>query len=368
MNKDINILNIFTNKINLLDLNRTEIEHFIESLGYKEFVAKQIMRWIYKYYCSDFKEMLNLNKKLRRQLEETACIFAPKFTREKISCDGTIKWITSLDNNHNIETVYIPDKNRSTLCISSQIGCVLNCHFCATGKINFKRNLKVSEIIAQIWQANKTLKSRNINTSITNVVFMGMGEPLFNLKNVVSALKIILDIYAFNLSKRRITISTSGIVPALNKLVNMVDVNLAISLHASNDVTRNIIMPINTKYNIASLLSSVSQYLKKSNANHGGVTIEYVMLHGINDSRQNAEELARLLKRLPSKINLIPWNTFQGAHFLCSTDNHINIFANVLRKNGFTTIIRKNRGQDINAACGQLTGDNTKNINFNNKI
>lgn len=360
MNKSINILNISANKINLLDLNRKEIEYFIVSLGFKEFVARQIMRWIYKHYCFDFKKMFNLNKKLRKQLEEKAYIFAPPFIQEKISCDGTTKWITSLDGN-GIETVYIPDKNRSTLCISSQIGCVLNCHFCATGQIKFQRNLKVSEIIAQIWQANKILKSQNTHSGITNIVFMGMGEPLFNLKNVVSALKIIFDIYAFNISKRRITISTSGIVPALNKFRSMIDVNLAISLHASNDTIRNIIMPINKKYNISSLLSSVSRYLKKSTANHGGVTIEYVMLKGINDAEHHAQELSYLLKYIPSKINLIPWNSFHNSNFLCSSDENINIFANILRKKGFTTTIRKNRGQDINAACGQLTGNNIKN-------
>ncbi|WP_422667208.1 23S rRNA (adenine(2503)-C(2))-methyltransferase RlmN [Buchnera aphidicola] len=359
MTRNINILNLSNIKINLLDLNRDEINQFISSLGAKSFSTIQIMKWIYDYHCTDFSKMSNISKILRYQLEKKSYIFAPSFTQENISHDGTIKWITSLGNDY-IETVYIPEKKRSTLCISSQIGCALNCDFCATGKIGFKRNLTVSEIIAQIWQANKILKKKNINQSITNVVFMGMGEPLLNLRNVVSAIKIILDEYAFKLSKRRITVSTSGIVPALNKLINMTDICLAISLHAPNDTIRNNIMPINQKYNIQSLLDAVLKYLKQSHANHGGVTIEYVMLNGINDSKKNAEELAILLHNIPSKINLIPWNPFFNSRFSCSTHDNIHCFARLLRRKGFTTIIRKNRGDDINAACGQLIGSYIK--------
>ncbi|QCI25495.1 23S rRNA (adenine(2503)-C(2))-methyltransferase RlmN [Buchnera aphidicola (Sitobion avenae)] len=354
MKKNINIFNISTSKINLLDLNRQDLRCFLISLGAKSFCAEQIMYWIYHDYCNDFKKMFNISIKIRNQLYEKSYIFAAKFIEERVSCDGTIKWITSI-NNQKIETVYIPEKKRSTLCISSQIGCPLQCHFCATGKEGFQRNLKVSEIIAQIWQANKMLKEKNITKNITNIVFMGMGEPLLNLKNVVSALKIILDEYGFGLSKRRVTLSTSGIVPALDKLNSMIDVSLAISLHAPNNYIRNMIMPINRKYNIDSVLKSAFKYFKSSNANRGGVTIEYVMLDGINDSNKNAQELAFLLRKIPSKINLIPWNSFVGSSFLCSDINRINIFANILRKKGFTAMIRKNRGQDIHAACGQLT-------------
>jgi len=361
MNKNINIHNISISKINLLDLNRQDLKHFLVSLGAKSFCTEQIMKWIYNHYCDDFNKMFNISIKIRNKLYEKSCVFASKFIEEQVSYDGTIKWISSI-NNQKIETVYIPEKKRSTLCISSQIGCALKCDFCATGKQGFQRNLKVSEIIAQIWQANKILKEKNITNHITNIVFMGMGEPLLNLKNVVSALKIILDEHGFNLSKRRVTLSTSGIVPALDKLKNMIDVCLAISLHAPNDFIRNIIMPINKKYNISSILNSALKYVKRSNANHGGVTIEYVMLNGINDSNENAQQLATLLSRIPSKINLIPWNSFFGSSFSCSNINRMNIFAEILRKKGFTTIIRKNRGQDINAACGQLTSGIISNI------
>ncbi|WP_295164478.1 23S rRNA (adenine(2503)-C(2))-methyltransferase RlmN [uncultured Buchnera sp.] len=355
MHKGINIQNISDYKINLLDLNRKEIELFLASLGAKKFVTEQLMKWIYNYNCSNFDLMSNLKKDMRKKISEKSYVFASDFTEEKVSYDGTIKWITSIDKQ-KIETIYIPEKKRATLCVSSQIGCSLKCTFCATGQQGFNRNLKVSEIISQIWQANKKLKEKN-NNIITNIVFMGMGEPLLNLNNVISAIKIILDKNGFGLSKRRITLSTSGIVPALDKLSKKIDVSLAISLHAPNDFIRNSIMPINKKYNIQSFLNSVSQYLKGSHANRGGVTVEYVMLSGINDSNKNAEELANILKKIPSKINLIPWNFFKNANFVCSSNNRINIFANILRKKGFNTTIRKNRGQDINAACGQLTGE-----------
>lgn len=352
---NLNVLEISKYKINLLDLNRQDLYFFLSSLGAKKFSTEQIMNWIYNHNCNNFDKMLNISKKIRSKLQEKSYIFAAPFIEERISCDGTIKWITLIDNQ-KIETVYIPEKKRSTLCVSSQIGCSLKCDFCATGKQGFNRNLKVSEIIAQIWQANRTLQQKNITNGVSNVVFMGMGEPLLNLKNVVSALKIILDKNGFGLSKRRITLSTSGIVPALDKLRDMIDVCLAISLHASNDYIRDTLMPINKKYNIESLLNSASKYLQYSNANRGGITIEYVMLKGINDSNKNAEQLANLLNRLPSKINLIPWNPFLGSSFLCSDMHRINTFAKILRYKGFTTVIRKNRGQDIDAACGQLTG------------
>ncbi|QCI15961.1 23S rRNA (adenine(2503)-C(2))-methyltransferase RlmN [Buchnera aphidicola] len=357
MKNNINILNISKSRINLLNLNRQDLRCFLLSLGAKNFSAEQIMNWIYNYYCQDFNKMLNISLKIRNKLNDISYIFAPKFIEERISCDGTIKWLTSIDDQ-KIETVYIPENKRSTLCISSQIGCSLKCSFCATGKKGFSRNLTVSEIISQIWQANQVLKQKNLNRCITNIVFMGMGEPLLNINNVISALKIILDKHGFGLSKRHVTLSTSGIVPALNKLRHsMIDVCLAISLHAPNDYIRNLIMPVNKKYNIASILDSSLQYLKFSYANRGKITIEYVMLDRINDSNQNAEQLAILLNKMPSKINLIPWNSFFNSSFRSSNMNRINIFANILRKKGFITVIRKNRGRDINAACGQLTGN-----------
>lgn len=355
MNNNNQISNILKPKINLFDLSLQDLKLFLLSIGAKNFSTEQITRWIYYDYCNDFSKMFNISIKTRKKLYEKSYIFASDFIEEKISYDGTIKWVTSL-NNQKIETVYIPEKKRSTLCVSSQVGCSLKCKFCATGQQGFSRNLTVSEIIAQVWQANRILKKKNINNRITNVVFMGMGEPLLNLNNVVSALKILLDKKCFGLSKRRITLSTTGIVPALDKLKNMIDICLAISLHASNDSIRNLIMPINKKYNISSVLRSALEYLNHSHANRGGITIEYVMLSRINDSNNNAKELAKLLLKIPSKINLIPWNPFVGSSLESSDTIRINIFANILRSKGFTTVIRKNRGQDINAACGQLTG------------
>ncbi len=351
MNTNID-LNIFNSKLNLLNLSPKKIQSFLASIGAKNFTAEQIMKWIYNHNCYDFNKMLNISKNIRKKLHQISCISISNFSEEKISSDGTIKWITSLQNQ-KIETVYIPELKRSTLCISSQIGCALKCDFCATGKQGFNRNLTVSEIISQILQAKKKLK----NKKLTNIVFMGMGEPLLNFNNVVTALKIILNKNGFGLSKRRITLSTSGIIPAIDKLNQKIDINLAISLHASNNYIRNLIMPINKKYNIEPLLNSVSKYLKHSNANRNGVTIEYVMLQNINDSIVNAKELAYILKKIPSKINLIPWNSFKNSNFISSTPSKINIFANILRQKGFNTTIRKNRGKDINAACGQLTGN-----------
>ncbi|QCI16531.1 23S rRNA (adenine(2503)-C(2))-methyltransferase RlmN [Buchnera aphidicola (Aphis craccivora)] len=351
MDTNIN-LNVFHSKVNLLNLDPKKMQLFLTSIGAKNFAADQIMKWIYNHNCYDFNKMLNISKNIRKKLNQIAYIKISNFSEEKVSSDGTKKWITSL-NEQKIETVYIPEKKRSTLCISSQIGCALKCDFCATGKQGFNRNLTTSEIISQILQAKKKLKDKKL----TNIVFMGMGEPLLNLNNVIAALKIILNKNGFGLSKRRITLSTSGIIPAIDKLSQKVDVNLAISLHASNNDIRNLIMPINKKYNIELLLNSVSRYLKNSNANRNGVTIEYVMLKNINDSIKNAEELAYILKKIPSKINLIPWNSFKNSSFTSSTINRINIFANILRKKGFSTTIRKNRGEDINAACGQLTGN-----------
>lgn len=351
MDTNIN-LNVFHSKVNLLNLDPKKMQLFLTSIGAKNFASDQIMKWIYNHNCYDFNKMLNISKNIRKKLNQIAYIKISNFSEEKVSSDGTKKWITSL-NEQKIETVYIPEKKRSTLCISSQIGCALKCDFCATGKQGFNRNLTTSEIISQILQAKKKLKDKKL----TNIVFMGMGEPLLNLNNVIAALKIILNKNGFGLSKRRITLSTSGIIPAIDKLSQKIDVNLAISLHASNNDIRNLIMPINKKYNIELLLNSVSRYLKNSNANRNGVTIEYVMLKNINDSIKNAEELAYILKKIPSKINLIPWNSFKNSSFTSSTINRINIFANILRKKGFSTTIRKNRGEDINAACGQLTGN-----------
>ncbi|VFP86392.1 Dual-specificity RNA methyltransferase RlmN [Candidatus Erwinia haradaeae] len=345
-------------KINLLDLNRQQIRQFFISIDAPPFYTEQIMRWIYRYYCSDFSQMTDIKKILRIKLQTIAEIRAPEITKEQKSSDGTIKWAMQV-GNQNIETVYIPEKDRGTLCISSQVGCALACTFCSTAQQGFNRNLLVSEIIGQVWRAAQRL---SMNTSMrqrpfTNVVMMGMGEPLLNLTNVISAIELMLDDSGFCLSKRRVTISTSGITPAIDKLCKKLDVALAISLHAAENKLRNQIMPINKKYNLEDLLTSVRRYISRSKANQGRVTIEYVMLDKINDKINHAYELATLLKNTPCKINLIPWNPFPGASYSRSSNSCIDRFSKILMAHGFTTIVRKTRGQDINAACGQLTGN-----------
>ncbi|CAL4043017.1 23S rRNA (adenine(2503)-C(2))-methyltransferase RlmN [Buchnera aphidicola] len=358
MDNDVHKSPYGDNKINLLNLHYTQMCKFFVSIGEKKFCADQIMHWIYHKYCDDFNKMTNISTVLRKKLHDICVIKAPNFVKEKKSIDGTIKWQVAV-NNHLVETVYIPEKTRSTLCVSSQIGCVLECTFCATGKMVFKGNLKVSDIIGQIWNAAKIINNDPFKKKrpITNIVFMGMGEPLLNLKNVVNSLKIILNYCGFNISKNKVTLSTAGIVPALDQLSSMIDVNLAISLHAPNNLIRNKIMSINKKYNIQDLLYSVSRYLNISKANRGGVTIEYVMLDRINDEVFHAEELAFILKKIPSKINLIPWNIFTHSIYKSSDFVRIKKFASILIKKGFFTIIRKNRGIDIKAACGQLIGE-----------
>ena len=331
-------------KINLLDLNRQQMREFFKNMGEKPFRADQVMKWMY-HYCSDnFDDMTDINKVLRNKLKEVAEIRAPEVVEEQRSSDGTIKWAIAV-GDQRVETVYIPEDDRATLCVSSQVGCALECKFCSTAQQGFNRNLRVSEIIGQVWRA------------VTNVVMMGMGEPLLNLTNVVPAMEIMLDDFGFGLSKRRVTLSTSGVVPALDKLGDMIDVALAISLHAPNDTIRDEIVPINKKYNIETFLNSVRGYISKSNANQGRVTIEYVMLDHVNDGTEHAHELAALLKDTPCKINLIPWNPFPGAPYGRSSNSRIDRFSKVLMEYGFTTIVRKTRGDDIDAACGQLAGD-----------
>ncbi|MDF7680396.1 bifunctional tRNA (adenosine(37)-C2)-methyltransferase TrmG/ribosomal RNA large subunit methyltransferase RlmN [Enterobacteriaceae bacterium ESL0689] len=345
-------------KVNLLDLNRQQMREFFITMGEKPFRADQVMKWMY-HYCSDnFDEMTDINKVLRAKLHQVAEIRAPQVVEEQRSSDGTIKWALAV-GDQRVETVYIPEDDRATLCVSSQVGCALECRFCSTAQQGFNRNLRVSEIIGQVWRAAKIVGAEKITGQrpITNVVMMGMGEPLLNLTNVVPAMEIMLDDFGFGLSKRRVTLSTSGVVPALDKLGDMIDVALAISLHAPNDTIRNEIVPLNRKYNIATFLQSVRGYIAKSNANQGRVTVEYVMLDHVNDDTEHAHELAALLKETPCKINLIPWNPFPGAPYGRSSNSRIDRFAKVLMAYGFTTIVRKTRGDDIDAACGQLAGD-----------
>lgn len=345
-------------KINLLDLTRKEMRQFFADMGEKPFRADQVMKWIYHYCYDDFDLMTDINKVLRTKLKAVAEIRALEVSEEQRSADGTIKWAIRV-GDQEVETVYIPEDDRATLCVSSQVGCALECKFCSTAQQGFNRNLRVSEIIGQVWRAAKIIGSLKSSgrRPITNVVMMGMGEPLLNLTHVVPAMEIMLDDFGFGLSKRRVTISTSGVVPALDKLGDMIDVALAISLHAPTDDVRDEIVPINKKYNIETFLASVRRYLGKSNANGGRVTVEYVMLDHINDSTDQAHQLAACLKDTPSKINLIPWNLFLGAPYGRSSNSRIDRFAKVLMEYGFTTIVRKTRGDDIDAACGQLAGD-----------
>ncbi|ALP41522.1 ribosomal RNA large subunit methyltransferase N [Aeromonas schubertii] len=340
-------------KTNLLDLDRDALRAFFVELGEKPFRADQVMKWIYHFGCDDFDQMTNVNKVLRERLKAIAEIRAPEISREQRSSDGTIKWALQV-GDQEVETVYIPEEDRATLCVSSQVGCALECKFCSTAQQGFNRNLRVSEIIGQVWRAAKVVGGKR---PITNVVMMGMGEPLLNLANVVPAMKLMLDDYGFGLSKRRVTLSTSGVVPALDLLGEQIDVALAISLHAPNDKLRSEIMPINDKYNIEAFLAGVRRYLEKSNANQGRVTVEYVLLDHINDDMQHAHELAQALKDTPSKINLIPFNPFPGNPYGKPSNSRIDRFSKVLMEYGFTVIVRKTRGDDIDAACGQLVGD-----------
>ncbi|MEQ1975924.1 bifunctional tRNA (adenosine(37)-C2)-methyltransferase TrmG/ribosomal RNA large subunit methyltransferase RlmN [Xenorhabdus sp. SGI240] len=345
-------------KVNFLDLNRKQMRQFFVDMGEKPFRADQVMKWIYHYCYDDFEQMTDINKVLRAKLQQVAEIKAPEVAEEQRSADGTIKWAITV-GDQQVETVYIPEDDRATLCVSSQVGCALECKFCSTAQQGFNRNLRVSEIIGQVWRAAKIIGSLKSSgrRPITNVVMMGMGEPLLNLNNVVPAMEIMMDDFGFGLSKRRVTLSTSGVVPALDKLGDMIDVALAISLHAPTDDVRDEIVPINRKYNIEEFLAGVRRYLTRSNANQGRVTVEYVMLDHVNDSVEQAHQLAECLKDTPSKINLIPWNPFPGAPYGRSSNSRIDRFAKVLMGYGFTTIVRKTRGDDIDAACGQLAGD-----------
>lgn len=345
-------------KINLMDLTRQQMREFFKELGEKPFRADQLVKWIYHFGEDNFDNMTNINKKLREKLKAVAEIKAPEVAVEQRSADGTIKWAMQV-GEQQVETVYIPEADRTTLCVSSQVGCALACTFCSTAQQGFNRNLTVSEIIGQVWRASKIIGNFGVTgvRPITNVVMMGMGEPLLNVANVVPAMEIMLDDFAYGLSKRRVTLSTSGVVPALDNLSKMIDVALAISLHAPNDELRDEIVPINKKYNIKTLIDSVNRYLTVSNANHGKVTIEYVMLDHVNDGVEHAHQLAEVLKNTPCKINLIPWNPFPEAPYAKSSNTRIDRFQKTLMEYDFTVIIRKTRGDDIDAACGQLAGD-----------
>lgn len=346
-------------KINLLDLTRDGLRAFFNEMGEKPFRAEQVMKWIYQQGVADFEQMTNLNKVLRNKLLARCEVKAPEIAHQQQAADGTIKFALKLEGGQEVETVWIPDGDRATLCVSSQVGCALECTFCSTGQQGFNRNLKVSEIIGQVWRVATTIGLNNDTAKrpITNVVMMGMGEPLLNIKNVVPAMQLMLDDLAFGLSKRRVTLSTSGVVPALDMLGDQIDVALAISLHAPDNTLRDVLVPVNKKYPIEVFLASVRRYLAKSNANQGKVTVEYVMLNGINDSTEQAHALAKVLTDTPCKINLIPFNPYPGSPYTRSSNSRIDRFAKVLIEYGLIVVVRRTRGDDIDAACGQLVGE-----------
>jgi 23S rRNA (adenine2503-C2)-methyltransferase len=345
-------------KVNLLDLSRPQLKEFLVSLGEKPFRADQLMKWIYHFCIDDFDAMTNINKELRAKLKAHAVIEAPEVVTRQDSADGTIKFVMGLKGGQEVETVWIPEKDRRTLCVSSQVGCALDCSFCSTAQQGFNRNLSVSEIIGQVWRVAKIIGSYGDTGErpVTNVVMMGMGEPLLNLNNVVPAMELMMDDFGFGMSKRRVTISTSGVVPALDILKEKIDVALAISLHAPNNALRDELVPINKKYPMEEFLAASRRYVENSRANDK-VTVEYVMLEGINDSMDQAHELAHALRDTPSKINLIPFNPYPGSPYKRSSNSRIDRFNKVLQEHGFTVIVRKTRGDDIDAACGQLVGD-----------
>ncbi|MCH8895756.1 MAG: 23S rRNA (adenine(2503)-C(2))-methyltransferase RlmN [Proteobacteria bacterium] len=341
---------------NLLGLSRAQLEDFFAGLGEKPYRARQLMKWIYRQGEADFDRMTDISKTLRERLKELAEIKPPEIVTEQLSDDGTRKWLLRTDADQAVEMVFIPEADRGTLCISSQVGCALDCSFCATGKQGFNRNLGSAEIAGQVWLAKRLLGETALASErvITNVVFMGMGEPLANYRNVVPVLQLLIDELGFELSRRRVTLSTSGLVPNLEKLADDCNVALAVSLHAPNDELRDRLVPINRKHPIRELLDACWVYAKKHHNRQ--ITFEYVMMDGVNDSPGLARELARLLRDRPAKVNLIPFNPFPGTEYRCSPAQRIDEFRQILMDGGIMTTTRRTRGQDIDAACGQLAG------------
>ena len=340
---------------NLLDLDAHALTAYLTEMGEKPFRAKQLLRWIYQVGESDFALMTDIKAALRERLSQCANISAPEILKEELSDDGTRKWLLNVGTGNAVEAVYIPEASRGTLCISSQAGCALDCSFCSTGKQGFNRNLSVAEIIGQLWWANHQLgKNAEGNWAISNVVMMGMGEPLLNYSNTVSALRLMLDDQTYGLSRRRVTVSTSGIVPAMDRLRDECPVALAVSLHAPNDALRDKLVPINLKYPLKELLSACRRYLER--APRDFITFEYVMLDGVNDSVQQAHELVRLVADVPCKFNLIPFNPFPQSPYRRSRTDTIARFRDVLMQADIVTTTRRTRGDDIAAACGQLAG------------
>src|SRR3990172_102061 len=340
---------------NLLDLDEQALAAYLAEMGEKPFRARQLMRWIYQVGEPDFAAMTDIAAVLRDKLAQCACISTPDIMREELSGDGTRKWLLNVGTGNAVEAVYIPEETRGTLCVSTQAGCALNCTFCSTGKQGFNRNLGVAEIIGQLWWANHQLgKDAEGNWKNNKMGMMGMGGPLLNFENTVSALRLMLDDHAYGLSRRRVTVSTSGIVPAMDRLREECPVALAVSLHAPNDKLRNELVPINLKYPLKELMAACRRYLER--APRDFITFEYVMLDGVNDSVQQARELVKLVHDVPCKFNLIPFNPFPQTHYRRSRLDAIQRFRDVLMQADIVTTTRKTRGDDIAAACGQLAG------------
>lgn len=346
-------------KVNLLGLSRQQLEDFFTDLGEKRFRAQQVMKWIHHQGVIDFADMSNLGKGLREKLGSLATITPPEIADQQDSADGTRKWAIRVTGGALVEAVLIPEAGRATLCVSSQVGCSLDCKFCSTGKQGFQRDLTAAEIIGQVWLAINSYDGWQSGKGriVTNVVMMGMGEPLLNFDNVVSAMSLMTDDLAYGLSKRKVTLSTSGVVPALDRLAEFSDVSLAVSLHAPNDEIRNQIVPINRRYPIQQLLQSAKSYIDAQSDRKRVVTIEYTLLAGVNDQPEHARELSMLLKDFPCKINLIPFNHFPNSGFERPSGNAVSRFWQVLVDAGFIVTVRSTRGDDIDAACGQLVGE-----------
>ena len=349
-------------RTNLLDLDRQGMREFFAGIGEKPYRADQVMRWIYHRLESDFEAMTDLGKALRAKLAECAVVTVPKTLHEQASSDGTYKWLLGMDGGNAIESVYIPEPTRGTLCVSSQVGCALNCQFCSTATQGFNRNLTASEIIGQVWVAAKMLGNvPHQQRRITNVVMMGMGEPLMNFDNVVTAMNLMRDDLGFGLANKRVTLSTAGMVPMIDKLSEAADVSLAVSLHAANDELRTQLVPLNKRFPIAELMAACKRYAARRPRTT--ITFEYTLMKGVNDQPEHARQLIKLMRTLPAKVNLIPFNPFPGTRFERSSPDDIVRFQRILNDASVIAMVRRTRGDDIDAACGQLKGrvlDRTK--------
>lgn len=343
-------------RVNLLDLDREGMQRFFaEDLGEKHFRAQQVMKWIYHRHVVDFAQMTDLGKALRGKLETRAQVAPPRVLIEKQAGDDVHKWLLGMDGGNAVETVFIPDKGRGTLCLSSQVGCGLSCTFCSTATQGFNRNLSAAEIVGQVWVAAKHLGNQPHHVrKLTNVVMMGMGEPLLNFDNVVRAMSVMRDDLGFGLANKRVTLSTSGLVPMIDRLGEESDVSLAVSLHAPNDELRTQLVPLNRKYPIAELLDACRRYAARKPRTT--ITFEYTMMKGVNDRPEHARELIKLMRKVPGKVNLIPFNSFPGTRYERSDEADIRAFQKILLDADVLTMVRRTRGDEIDAACGQLKG------------